>query len=246
MRSAKEAPAHYAVLWEIMADPGLSAAAKCCATVLLLKYRNHITGQCNPGFGTLSKMVGRTRRPVIAALNELKDVGWIKWTGTKGGSSANTNNFVFFMERQPVSSTAPVPRTAPVLPTTRRGAADSAQGVLQTAHELSKNHLEPLRELTPKGEGAVATPSPAPRVPPAGARLKPIAQSVPRTFKNRGEYEQRLAELISETGSDGWEVLMGLDEVKVQALCRRLKNGVLTQIEIAELCAPRRQQRGLA
>jgi hypothetical protein len=64
-------------------------------------------------------------------------------------------------------------------------------------------------------------------------------QDRPKTFKNRGQFEQRLAELISEAGADGWDVLMGLDEVRVAALCRRLKNGVLTQQEVAELCTPR-------
>ena len=49
-------PAHYLVLWAIMADKRLSAAAKCVATVLLLKYRNHKTGQCNPSFGELAKL----------------------------------------------------------------------------------------------------------------------------------------------------------------------------------------------
>jgi len=63
----------------------------------------------------------------------------------------------------------------------------------------------------------------------------------PKSFKTRGQFEQRVAELISEAGGDGWDILMGLDEVRVAALCRRLKNGVLTQREILELCAPTRR-----
>lgn len=146
----KEEPAHYQVLWSITADPKLSAAAKVCATVLLLKYRNHISGQCNPGFGTLAKLIGRTRRPTIAALNELKEAGWIKWSGTKGGSPANTNNFVFMLQPQPVLPTTPVLSMTPVSSTAPTGAADSTQPVLRTAHEPSKNHPEPIGELTPK------------------------------------------------------------------------------------------------
>jgi hypothetical protein len=53
-------PAHYLVFWSIMSDAELSAAAKCVATVLLLQYRNHKTGQCNPSFGELAMCVGRT------------------------------------------------------------------------------------------------------------------------------------------------------------------------------------------
>lgn len=157
----KEEAAHYQVLWSITADPKLSAAAKVCATVLLLKYRNHITGQCNPGFGGLAKLIGRTRRPTIAALNELKEAGWIKWSGTKGGSPANTNNFVFMLQPQPVSSSAPVLSTTPVSSTTSTGAADSTQPVLRTAHEPSKNHLEPIIELSPKKSVHVRRDTPA-------------------------------------------------------------------------------------
>lgn len=156
----KDTPAHYLVLWAIMADARLSAAAKCVATVLLLQYRNHKTGQCNPSFRELAKRVGRTRRPVIAALNELREFGWVDWQGTKGGSPANTNNFQFYLEPRPVSSTAPVQPTAPVLYEAQTGAADSTQPVLQTAHEPSRNHLEPeararglkVRTDTPLGD----------------------------------------------------------------------------------------------
>lgn len=161
MASNKEEAAHYQVLWSITADPKLSAAAKVCATVLLLKYRNHITGQCNPGFGGLAKLIGRTRRPTIAALNELKEAGWIKWSGTKGGSQANTNNFVFMLQPQPVTNSAPVLSTTPVLSTARTGAADSTRPVLQTAHEPSKNHLEPIGELKPKKNVNVKRDTPA-------------------------------------------------------------------------------------
>jgi hypothetical protein len=137
----KETPAQYLVLWAIMADQRLSAAAKCVATVLLLRFRNHKTNQCNPSFGELAKCVGRTRRPVIEALNELKKFGWLDWTGTKGGSPANTNDFKFFLNPQPVLQTAPVLNTTPVLNSAPTGAVHDAQPVLQTAHELSKNHL---------------------------------------------------------------------------------------------------------
>ena len=58
----KHTPVQYFVLWAIMADEQLSASAKCIATVLLLKYRNHATNQCNPGFTALAKCVGRKRR----------------------------------------------------------------------------------------------------------------------------------------------------------------------------------------
>jgi hypothetical protein len=56
-------PAHYLVLWAIMEDEHLSAPAKCVATALLLKFRDHETTQCNPGFTTLGK-VRRTKAQI--------------------------------------------------------------------------------------------------------------------------------------------------------------------------------------
>src|SRR5258707_4712239 len=97
----KDAPAHYLVLWAIMADAHLSAPAKCVATVLLLQFRNHKTSVCNPSFNTIGKCIGRKRSSVIEALNQLKQFGWIDWEGTAGGSPTNTNNFQFFLTPQP-------------------------------------------------------------------------------------------------------------------------------------------------
>ena len=81
---------------------------------------------------------------MIAAFGELRELGWIDWTGTKGGTPSNTNNFQFFLELRPVLSTAPVLSAAPVLSTTLTGAVDSTQPVLRTAHEPS---IEPSRTI---------------------------------------------------------------------------------------------------
>src|SRR5260370_38390026 len=97
-------PAQYMVLWGIMADERVSAPAKCVATVLLLQLRNHKTSLCNPSFTTIADCVGRKRRSVIDALNELKALGWMDWEGTKGGSPTNTNNFQFYLNPRAVQS----------------------------------------------------------------------------------------------------------------------------------------------
>jgi hypothetical protein len=107
-----------------MADERLSAAAKCVATVLLLQFRNHKTSVCNPSFTTIAQCVGRKRRSVIDAINELKDLGWMDWEGTAGGSPTNTNNFQFYLKPRPVQQTAPVQDTAPVQSSALTGAAD--------------------------------------------------------------------------------------------------------------------------
>jgi DNA-binding transcriptional MocR family regulator len=135
--------AHYLVLWAIMADDRLSAPAKCVAVVLLLKYRNHKTGQCNPSYGSLAKQVGRERRSVIDALSQLRALGWIDWTGTKGGSPSNTNNFQFFLRPQPVQTSAPVQEMTPVQTLAQTDADFRSPPVQESAPEPSKNHLEP-------------------------------------------------------------------------------------------------------
>jgi hypothetical protein len=108
MTTAKRnlSPAHYLVLWAIMADERLSAAAKCVAIVLLLQFRNHKTSVCNPSFTTIAQCVGRKRRSVIDAINELKELGWMDWEGTAGGRPTNTNNFQFFLKPRPVQRSA--------------------------------------------------------------------------------------------------------------------------------------------
>ena len=132
------------ILWAIMKDSERSASAKCVATVLLLKFRNHDTLVCNPSFTAIAARVGRKRRSVIDAVNELKAAGWLDWTGTLGGSSENTNNFTFNLEPQPVQSAAPVQSTTPVQSAAQTGAAERTRPVQRTAHELSielsKNH----------------------------------------------------------------------------------------------------------
>lgn len=137
---------HHDILWAIMEDPRASAASKCVATVLLLKFRNHETRVCNPSFGTIAKCVGRKRRSVIDAVNELKGLGWVRWTGTLGGSTENTNQFDFSL---PVQSAAPVQDTTPVQCSAATGAAERTIPVQYTAHELSikpsKNQSERAR-----------------------------------------------------------------------------------------------------
>ncbi|MGX1417436.1 helix-turn-helix domain-containing protein [Bradyrhizobium elkanii] len=123
------------ILWGIMEDARLSAAAKCVATVLLLKFRNQDTKVCNPSFSTIAKCVGRKRRSVIDAVNELKEMGWVQWTGTLGGSTENTNQFGF--SPQPVQQTAPVQDTTPVQCSADTGAAERTAPVQYTAHEPS-------------------------------------------------------------------------------------------------------------
>lgn len=145
----KRTPAHYRLLWALMADTGLSAAAKCVAVVLLLQFRNHHTGQCNPSFATIADRVGRKRRAVIDAINELKARGWLEWEGTAGGSSLNTNNFAFLFRKtgaEDCTRTGAADGTGAVERTT--SAAERTRPVQYTAHEPS---IEPSTNQSSAG-----------------------------------------------------------------------------------------------
>jgi hypothetical protein len=108
-RRQSDSRARFAQLHAILADEELSSTAKCVATALLLKFRNTKTGRCNPSFAAIAKAIGRKRRAIVPAVAELKASGWLKIVGTKGGSSANTNSFVFDLTaKQRVQCTTPV------------------------------------------------------------------------------------------------------------------------------------------
>jgi hypothetical protein len=191
-------PAHYLVLWAIMADERLSAATKCAATVLLLKYRNHKTGQCNPSFGKLAKLLGRERRSVIDALNQLKLFGWIDWQGTKGGSSTNTNNFQFYLTPRPVQESAPVQDTTPVQTTAQTGADFRTRPVQESAHEPS---IEPSRTLSGAmrlGKEGVRVHSDSPEADRYRRHWASIGQPEPAFSRRDGYYIQPLPPLPSE------------------------------------------------
>ena len=143
----------YDLLWAITADPELSSAAKLAAVVLLLKFRNHKTGQCNPSFGALAAMLGRTRRAVIPAVQELAARGWIRIESTGGGRKSNTNR-VRFCSDEPSGEVKPA---SPV-------GVKSTSPVKHTAGRVKSASHEPSRTTLPLGreEGEERVPVRAP------------------------------------------------------------------------------------
>jgi hypothetical protein len=82
--------------WRLMADPALSASAKCAATALLLKFHNAKTGRCNPSLAGIAEVAaGIGRRTVFSAISELKKAKWITIKSMRGGSSSCTNRYSF-------------------------------------------------------------------------------------------------------------------------------------------------------
>jgi hypothetical protein len=82
-------------LWAIIADPHLNSTDKIVATVMLLKFRNKDTSQCNPSYSTVACVIGRSRGTVMDAVAPIKVAGYLTVHGTKGGSARNTNQFDF-------------------------------------------------------------------------------------------------------------------------------------------------------
>lgn len=136
----------YAFLWRLVADTGLSLAAKAVTTALLLRFHNAKTGRCDPSISRLAKTVGIGRRTVFNAIDELRDTGWITVKSTHGGAPSHTNQYAFDFDRTASAS----PSTgAPNAPPT---GANSAR-----VHEMpptgAKSAHEPSRTTSPFGAG---------------------------------------------------------------------------------------------
>lgn len=158
----KRAPKHYRILWGIMADPQLSASAKCCAVALLLKFRNSETELCNPSFDTLARAVGRSRRSAIDAIAELKsgDDPWLSVKSTKGGAKANTNNFHFSSARLAGEAHCTPTGVADITGEVegQRGEGDRTVPVKRAAHELS---IEPSNNYSAEAQRSEGSALPA-------------------------------------------------------------------------------------
>jgi hypothetical protein len=101
-------PAHYLILQAIMADTGLSFAAKSAATVMLLLFQNRKTGRCNPSYDAIAERMGGSRRTAIRAAAELVKAGYLSWQGTRGGAK-NTNRYVFRIPKRGEQPSETVP-----------------------------------------------------------------------------------------------------------------------------------------
>ncbi|RTE92443.1 hypothetical protein [Bradyrhizobium sp. LVM 105] len=214
--------------------------------MIIGKHLNSETGQTFVGRETIADLIGGHVRTVELAIQKLEKWKLLHVDRARGRGHVNTYTMTFpekAVSTPPLENEKAVP-TPPFVAEEKavskevKGGESPLKRRSPDRPNLKDSNLEEITlGITGVSDGAVATPP---------ARLRPVPVAQPKSFRNRGEFEQRIAELITEAGGDGWDVLMELDEVRVAALCRRLKNGVLTQIEIAELCAPHRQQRGLA
>jgi Helix-turn-helix domain len=134
----KPEPLHYRIRRALMADPSLSSTAKLVGDALLITFRNNKTGQCNPGLTSIAAAVGRSRRTVIDAINELKagHDPWLIVRGTGGGSQDNRNSYEFRLKGTGAEHrTGEEDRTG--VEDRATGAEDCTAGVRSSAPELS-------------------------------------------------------------------------------------------------------------
>ncbi|MET4750392.1 helix-turn-helix domain-containing protein [Bradyrhizobium sp. RT11b] len=215
MRKAPE-PIHYQIRRAILADPALSSTAKLVADALLLNFLNTKTGQCNPSLSAIAKAVGRCRRTVITAINELKSGNdqWLIVKSTGGGSTDNTNNYDFRLKGTgAVHSTSEAYYTG--AENVGTGEADRTEGVKQTAHELSNelsrtidaDHVEaagPDRSLRRSLTGALRDPGP------------------------KRERDEIVQDRIAKRLPDGWNSLGELPLAELERLTELERTGELT------------------
>jgi hypothetical protein len=96
-------------LMQLMADRKVPRTSKCVATVLLLKFIDVKTGECNPSGIEISRATSFASNTVYTALNDLKAAGWITIEGPerRGWASKRGNKYSFNFDR--VNPTARVP-----------------------------------------------------------------------------------------------------------------------------------------
>ncbi|WP_338692012.1 hypothetical protein V5279_37885 [Bradyrhizobium sp. 26S5] len=223
--------------------------------MVIAKHMNSDTGETFVGRETIADLIGVHVRTAELSIQKIEALGFLKVQRARGRGHVNTYTMTFpekavseppFTDEKAVP-TPPIREPEKAVDDHLKGGEGAPKRRSPDRPNLKEYNLEDLTLGKSGNEtAAVAAPPPPPRPPPAARPpvLRPMVQPRPKTFENRGGFEQRLAELITEAGGDGWEILMDLDEVRVAALCRRLKNGVLTQIEINELCGPRNRAGG--
>ena len=156
----------YALFNAIMADRTLNPVAKNVAAILLFTFRNNKTGLCNPSFETIAECAGCGVRSANRAAMELKEAGWLDWTGTKGGGSGNTNQFRFILKTENSANLAhlTLPTTTVTLPTTTETLPSWHTNLLEPSIEpidasALKNENEGRKKVAPQGGARGDDPS---------------------------------------------------------------------------------------
>lgn len=163
----------------LLAEPEHLTVPEFMVYIVLLRYRNHHTGQCFPGFGTISRESRLSRRTVISTIQALEKRGVIHVDRQK--NKANTYT-VKLPDEAFTSATAALPSTghaaqsepseaflgsataAPPSATTAPGSATAAPQLVQELHPNKKE----ITSSTNKTNGQAITVPASAATAPAG------------------------------------------------------------------------------
>jgi hypothetical protein len=228
--------------------------------MIIGRHMNSETGETFVGRETIADLVNGHVRTVEHAIQKLESLGFLIVRRARGRGHANTYVMAFPekaasmppLESGKAASTPPFASALDAIPAKEKAVSDGLKGG-EDAHKrrhpdrpnLKESNLERLTlgDLQVERISGAAPPQQLLSRSPVAAPTLPRMSSVqpPRVFARRGEYEQILAGMLASLGVDGWEVLGSLEDHKVNALCRRLKNKVLTPAEIAEVATQYRK-----
>jgi hypothetical protein len=216
-------------------------------------HMNSDTGETFVGRETIADHIGGHVRTVEHSIQSLERLGFLFVQRARGRGHANTYVMVFPekaastppLEQENAASTPPLTSVSGRNQIEEKAASDELKGG-EDAHKrrhpdrsnLKESNLKELTlgNLEVEKNGRAAAPAQlSSHSPVAASTLRMSSANPPRTFANRGQYEQVLAGMLTRLGVDGWEALGSLEDHKVVALCRRLRNKTLTQAEIAEV-----------
>ncbi|OAF18781.1 hypothetical protein AXW67_02330 [Bradyrhizobium neotropicale] len=193
----------------------LSSTAKLVADALLLTFRNNMTGQCNPSLTTIGLAIGRCRRTVINAINELRagPDPWLIVRGTGGGSKDNTNNYEFRLKGTgAIHCTDEADCTGEENVDT--GETNCNERVKQTAHELSSELSRTI------DTNCVEAPEPDRSLP------RPLTDALRDPV--RREATEVVQDRIAKRLPEGWLTLMQLPAAELARLTDLERVGRLT------------------
>ena len=75
--------------------------------VLLFRFLNHYTGQCNPAYDTIGRVAGVSRRTVARALARLRAAGLLHWLASFAAGKRSSNRYRIGTECQKGAESPP-------------------------------------------------------------------------------------------------------------------------------------------
>jgi len=191
-------------------------------------HLNSDTGETFVGRETISDLIGIHVRSVELSIKKLETLGFLHVRRSRGRGRVNTYTLGFpekavstssIRQEQAVSAspveqekavpTPPFDHSKKAVPEAQKGGETTPKRRSPNRPNLIESNLGELTLGNSGIEGTAVAASRAPLPSVCSARPTPALSLMskpvqPRRFVNRGEYEQRLAELITKAGGDGW------------------------------------------